>query len=111
LGKVVINNLTPGMLLGADVRDRSGRLLLKAGTELDDRNIHILRTWGVAEVEIAGADEGGTDAKVSDIVDPVRFAALERKLAPLFRHSDLNHPAIRELLHMRISREAKYVDH
>jgi hypothetical protein len=106
LGKVVIKNLTPGMLLGADVRDRSGRLLLKAGTELDDRNIHILRTWGVAEVEIAG-----TDAKVSDIVDPERFAALERKLAPLFRHSDLNHPAIRELLHMRISREAKYVDH
>jgi hypothetical protein len=111
LGKVVINNLTPGMVIVADVRDRSGRLLLGAGTELDDRNIRILRTWGVIEVEVAGAVKDGTGAISTNSVDPVRFAAMERKVAPLFSHTDLNHPAVRELLQMRILREAGNADH
>jgi hypothetical protein len=110
LGKVVINNLAPGMVLGSDISDRSGRLLLKAGTGLDDRNIYILRTWGVIEVEIAVADNDSVDAKSLNPIDPARFAAMEGKVAPLFRHSNLNHPAIRELLQMRIMREAEYAD-
>ena len=111
MGKVVINNLTSGMVLGADVRDRSGRLLLGAGTEFNDKNIYILRTWGVIEVDIAGAENDSVNSKSSCHIDPVRFAAIEKKVAPLFRHTNLNHPAIKELLQMRIMREAEYVDH
>ena len=111
LGKVVINNLSTGVVLGADVCDRSGRLLLRAGTELDEKNIYILRTWGVVEVEVAGAENDSMGSKSICHTDPVLFAAIEKKVAPLFRNSNLNHPAIKELLQMRIIREAENVDH
>jgi hypothetical protein len=106
LGRILTDNLAPGMILGADVRDRSGRLLLGTGTELSERHLFILRTWGVVEVEIAGAQEGGDDSKSANTIDPALWAAIERKIAPLFRHADNSHPAIKELMCMRILREA-----
>ena len=106
MGKIHTNNLAPGMILGADIRDRSGRLLLGAGTELSERHLYILRTWGVIEVEIAGADDNKEDLKSGKSVDPALWAAVEREITPLFRHADNNHPAIKELMRMRILREA-----
>ena len=106
MGKILTDNLLPGMILGADVRDRSGRLLLGTGTELSERHLFILRTWGVVEVEIAGAEDGGDDAKSAKTVDPALCAAIKKKIAPLFLHADNSHPAIKELMNMRILREA-----
>jgi hypothetical protein len=106
LGKLLTDNLLPGMILGADVRDRSGRLLLGSGTELSERHLFILRTWGVVEVEIAGAEEEVDDQNSAETIDPSLWAAIERKIAPLFTHADINHPAIKELMRMRILREA-----
>lgn len=42
------------MVLAADVHDRTGRLLLGAGVELDRKRIVILMTWGVTEADILG---------------------------------------------------------
>jgi hypothetical protein len=106
LGKILTDNLLPGMILGADVRDRSGRLLLGTGTELSERHLFILRTWGVVEVEIAGEEERGDDPKSTKTIDPTLCAAIEKKIAPLFCHVDNTHPAIKELISMRILREA-----
>jgi len=94
------------MVLGADVRDRSGRLLLGSGTELAERHIYILRTWGVIEVEIAGAETDSECPNPAHEIDPARLAAIERKVDLLFRYANRNHPAIKELMRMRIVREA-----
>ena len=108
LGKVGINNLTPGMILGADVRDRSGRLLLGSGTELADRHIYVLRTWGVIEVEIAGADDDSAGTNFSNAIDPEKWEAIASEITPLFHYTDQNHPAVKELMRMRILREATH---
>jgi hypothetical protein len=103
---VPTENLIPGMLLAADVRDRNGRLLLKAGTELTDKHLYILRTWGTVEADIAGADVSQECTSGICAIDPEILAGIEAELTPLFRHTDLTHPAIRELLQIRIVREA-----
>jgi hypothetical protein len=107
LGKVTLDNLTPQMVLGADVRDRSGRLLLGGGTELTERHLYILRTWGVVEVEIVGIEDGCTDTKAPETIDPKLLEPIESKIYPIFSHTDKEHPAIKELMRMRIIREAK----
>jgi hypothetical protein len=107
LGKVTLDNLTPLMVLGADVRDRSGRLLLGAGTEVTERHLHILRTWGVVEVEIVGIEDGCTDTETLETLDQELLESIERTITPIFYHTDRDHPAIRELMRMRITREAK----
>jgi hypothetical protein len=107
LGKVTLDNLTPQMILGADVRDRSGRLLLGAGTELTERHLYILRTWGVVEVEIVGIEDECTDTKAPETIDQELLESIERTISPIFYHTDRDHPAIKELMRMRITREAK----
>lgn len=106
MGKILTEKLSPGMILGADVRDRSGRLLLGSGTELNVRNLYILKTWGVIEVEIAGDEKGDNDPNSANSIDPARWAAIEKEITPLFSYMDSSHPAVKELIRMRIMREA-----
>ena len=107
MGKVAIDNLVPGMQLSADLHDRNGRLLLKAGTELTDRCLYILRTWGAVEAEIEGAEES-REAPLK--VDPELLASIEERVFPLFRRSNPGHPAIEELMRIRIMQEAGHGD-
>jgi hypothetical protein len=108
VGKIYTDNLAPGMTLGADVRDRSGRLLLGSGTELSERHLYILKTWGVVEVEITGTDEESIDPHFEKTIDSAILARIEKEITPLFRYADNNHPAIKELMHLRILREAEH---
>ena len=106
MGMVPIDNLVPGMELASDLRDRNGRLLLKSGTELTERCLYLLHTWGAVEADIVSADaipEYPADTVTSD---PELLAGIKKKIAPLFRHTDPDHPAIKELMRIRIMMEA-----
>jgi len=39
------------------------------------------------------------------------WSAIEKEIAPLFRHADNTHPAIMELIRLRILREAAHGNH
>lgn len=108
VSKVSTENLIPGMVLAADVRDRNGRLLLKEGVELTDKHLHILRTWGTVEADILNAGDHQENTASANAIDPELWAAIEGEISPLFHHTDLRHPAIKELLRIRIEREARH---
>lgn len=110
MSKVSAENLIPGMVLAADVRDRNGRLLLKEGVELTDKHLHILRTWGTVEADIVNAGDHQENSAIATAIAPEVWAAIEGEIIPLFHHTDLNHPAIKELLRIRIEREARHGD-
>lgn len=103
---VPIDQLTAGMVLAHDVHDRTGRLLLGAGTELADKHLYIFRTWGVVEADIAGSDGADSAPALPAELDPLALSAAEAELLPLFRHADLNQPAMRELLRLAVERKA-----
>lgn len=107
---VPVDNLTVGMVLDADVRDRTGRFLLGAGVELTAKHLRIFRTWGVLEVSIAGVEGEGELARLTDDVDQSRLAAAEAELAPRFRRVDLEHPLYRELFRLAALRRAGHGD-
>jgi len=52
MSTVPIDELKIGSVISADVKTKQGRLLLVAGTRLEDRHIKILKTWGVYEVPV-----------------------------------------------------------
>ena len=72
---IEVADASPGMVLSADVHDPHGRLVMRAGTELTDRHVHALRTWGVPQVEVAG-DEA-EDAGGSGGAESVRVVKLQ----------------------------------
>ncbi|SNB45135.1 hypothetical protein [Geobacter sp. DSM 9736] len=108
MGKVLLDNLKAGMVLASDVHDRTGRLLLGAGSELSEKHLHIFRTWGVAEVEITGVDTADSTSILPSDVTQEELEAAERELAPLFRLAG-GHPAMRELLRLAAIRRVLHV--
>jgi hypothetical protein len=106
---MAIESIEAGMVLASDVRDRSGRMLLGAGAELTQKHLVIFRTWGVPEVDISGRGSDAADQIPAD-VDPLQLAAAEEALIPLFRNTNLGHPAVIELMRLAALRKVQHAD-
>lgn len=116
--RISTSKLQPGMVLGADVKDLSGRLLLSAGTEMQQRQLKVLRTWGVLAVEVVG--EGGESATgdiqtVSAELSPEARVAIEGEIEKRFAGVAQSHPVmaalvtlVRDDLMMNYSEEALF---
>lgn len=109
MGIVAIENIETGMVLAADVLDRSGRMLLGSGAELTQKHLSIFRTWGVLEADIEGHGSDVPENTIPADVDPSELAVAEKELIPLFRHTNINHPAIIELIKLAALRKVHHV--
>ena len=101
-----INKLKPGMVLDEEVRDINGRLLLKKDKQIQTAHIRVFKIWGITEVNIRGSNSS-KDASVSS-VDPEQIEKIKQNTLDLFRHVDLDHPAIKELFRISILFRSKY---
>jgi len=104
---VSIDNLEPGMVLAASVLDKSGRLLLGEGAELEEKHLRIFRTWGIVEADIVGVDGAGSNA-LPDNITQEKLDQAKRTLLPLYCHANIEHPAISELLRLAVIRKVKH---
>ena len=111
MGKVNLDDIKPGMKLEKDVQERSGRVLLRAGTEITERHLNIFRTWGVAEADIKTDIESMSReeaaAQAARDLDPEVLEAAEEFISPLFVHTDANHAAVRELKRLCVLRHVR----
>ncbi len=107
MGLVKINQISPGMKLVEDLRDSRGRFLLPSGVGLTARDIRVLKMWGVVEADIQGIGTDGVEDAAAGEIDPSLMEMAEKVVARQFRHSDADHPAVRELLRLCILRKAE----
>ncbi len=107
MGLVAVNNLEAGMVTACNIKDRNGRMLLPAGTELTSKHMLIFRTWGVAEVAIV-EPEHDQAARTQDELDDDELAVAEESLKPYYSICGLKHPILRELLHQAALRRLKH---
>lgn len=102
MGIVRVRDLSVGAVLAADVVDRSGRVLLRSGSTIEDRHLRILVMWGVTEVDVAG-EPGVHPEEEPSVEDDVR-AAVERETAAMFALANRDHPAMEELVRLSVVR-------
>jgi len=57
MGRLSIDHVQVGMVLAKDAHTFRKQLLLPAGTILSDKNIELMRAWGVSEVDTEGCAE------------------------------------------------------
>jgi len=105
---IALDNLTTGMVLAADVHDRSGRLLLGEGTELTQKHLGIFRTWGITEASIVGIDESEGQSALPADVSPEDLARAEKSLEPIFRLAGTDHPVMKEILQLAALRKVAH---
>jgi len=106
MGITHINNLKPGMVLDEEVRDINGRLLLQRNKQIQAAHIRIFKIWGITEVNIRGSNSSKEVSASS--VDPQQIEKIRESTLDLFRHVDLDHPAIKEIFRISILFRSKY---
>lgn len=102
---VAVDQLKLGAILNSDVKDLSGRLLLKTGTAIDEKHLKIFRSWGIVEVDVDEDLPGDeqTDTSLWKGLDEEGQAMVEQESARHFVHADRDHPVFVEL--MTLARE------
>lgn len=98
-----VDDLVEGMILGEDVHDAQGRLLIPSGTELTARHLRAFQMYGMTAVRIRSADALVEPAAISE----AELAEAEARVLPRFRHNDRSHPVIAALLHWCTQAEAR----
>lgn len=102
--RVSLEQLRTDMVLGKDVVDAAGRLLLPAGTALTERHLRYCQMWGIPEADIVG-DEPVDDTSVEST--PEAIARSEQSVRPAFRHHDIEHPFIATLFRHCVLADAR----
>jgi len=99
--------LQEGMITAADVRNLDNMLLIPEGCHLSDRQINILCSWGIEEIEVeatAGVEEAGDPlARLS----PEVVAALMDELKARFWSLDESSPVQMEVFKLALHRQAR----
>lgn len=101
MGKIAVEKVTDGMIAAAEVRDAFGRVLMNAGKELTKRQGEILRSYGIREVDVQGADELPPSAAV-DGLHPDDVAAAEKECEELYKYCDRSWEVIEHLFHASV---------
>lgn len=101
-----ISQVNAGQQVAADVKDRSGRILLRAGSELTEKNIKIIKSWGVVEIDVTGDLPEAELPHQSGQVTNDKLHAIELDLSKRFRFVNRSHPLIHELFEICLLRES-----
>lgn len=102
-----IDSLTPGMKVAKDVVEASGQVLLRAGTEVAEKHLRVLRSWGIQQVEIEGPKPPDNEDLLLARATPAMVDRAQAFVADRFRHADPTHPAIAELMRLAIVAELR----
>jgi len=105
MGTVRTTQLKLGMVLADDVLDVKGRLLLTKGKPIGSEHIRIFKIWGIPQVQILGA-QGENEPLAAPPVDPGRLEAVRKETEFVFRYTDRDHPAIREIFSLAVNHRA-----
>ena len=107
MGVINLKDIQPGMILGRDIISRNGVVLLKAGEEFTEKKLGILRTWGITEADIKGIGKEEILEKAVAGIDPRILEEATTKAREIFRHTDREHPFIKELFRLVTLRLAR----
>jgi hypothetical protein len=106
MGRIKIENIKSGMVLSSDVRDHRGDVLLRAGEKIERKNLRIFRIWGITEVDIQDVAAEDAEYGSTESLEPAAPVDVQNQVQQLFQHADSSHPAVKELVRIRMKRFA-----
>lgn len=99
-------DLKPEMVLASDVSNLDGRVLFKKGVVLQERQVEILKMWGIPQVEIEG-DEPEEDPLQLESYPQAVIEKAEEILSEKFILTKSTHPAVAVIKKICVSNLAR----
>ena len=84
MGLVNVSNLKDGMVVLTPVSNKHGNVLLKTGDTLTEKNIVLLKSWGITEVDIESSDRHQAEETANDALSPEILAAIDKEVQDMF---------------------------
>tara|TARA_B100000315_G_scaffold256953_1_gene304298 strand:- start:1953 stop:2297 length:345 start_codon:yes stop_codon:yes gene_type:complete len=106
---IKLKNLKVGMVLARDAEDLNGRVLLKSGAKITEKNLKILKSWGVTEFDVQKATKEDIENIACKDLSPELLEKAEAEVTRFFSHTDSSHPAVKELFDLCVIRKAKSI--
>jgi len=100
MGTINLEDIKAGMILGRDIKDRNGLVLLSAGHEITEKHLKILKMWGIMEADIEGVTREETISEAASQIDPLLLQETENQIREQFRHADMKNPFMNELFRL-----------
>ncbi len=94
------DQLRPGMKLAMDVINFSGQVLLYKGNPLQPKDIKNFKAWGILEVAVEDSSVDSAAPLDNNKIDAKLLMEAQSEVSNLFRHSNLSHPVISELMRL-----------
>jgi hypothetical protein len=104
MGVLNLSDLKAGMVLAADVKNKHGNILMKAGILLAEKHLMVLKTWGISEADVVGVEKDQVVQEELNTISPELIEAIENDLRKFFPPLD-NQPVLAEIF--RITRKLK----
>jgi hypothetical protein len=105
--RVLIDQLQPGMILEEPVKESFGRVLLPAGSEINEKSFRLIKMWGVIDVIIKNPDEEEQGPSPLDVVSPKIQAEAAEAVSTLFKHTDRSTPLMEEFFRLALHYQIK----
>ena len=84
MGFVNASELKPGMVVLSEVSNKHGNVLLKKGDSLTEKNIVLLKSWGITEIDIASIDSQQPGAEDNAVLSPEILESIEEEVRGMF---------------------------
>lgn len=93
--------------MAADVKNAHGQLLIRKGIEVTERHVRVLKSWGVAEVQLEGDEGSAEGGSVIEHYDPAILDSARTDVMNRLRFNSIEHPVIDELVRICVNRCAR----
>ena len=104
--RIKIEALEEGMTVAADVKNIDNMLLIPAGCSLTDRQIDILQSWGVPEIDVE-TSQAIEEADPLMSLPPEEAARLTSQIKSLFWETEESSPVLAELCRVLLRRQLR----
>ena len=94
------------MVVAKDVKNMDDMLLIPAGCTLTERQIDILQSWGVAEIDVADGSAAGNEDPLAKLPEAT-VAKLRAEIRDLFWRPDDTNPVYTEIYNLMLRRRAR----
>lgn len=84
MGVLSVNDLEDGMVLASDVSNKHGNVLLKKGDMINEKQIMLLKSWGITKADIKGVDRDQVEKREMEELSTDLIASIEKDLKDLF---------------------------
>lgn len=101
MARLLLDQLTPGMVLTEPLKNTNGSVMLPAGSAISEKHIRAMKMWGILDVAVQLDQETNTTAPAAT-TNPEMTKLAKEILTQYFSLTDMTDPVIVEIFNQAV---------